>query len=189
MPGAITVAVLNAGLRTQFAGALVAIGHGIVEFPLMFLLFLGMGVALENELVRAWISLIGGAFMLWLAYLALIGLKKTDDSSSFLNQSHPIWLGIILTATNSFFLLWWATIGLSRACIAREFGIHIFIVFAGLHWLCDLIWFTILSSASFKGARLMGGKLQKGIIVICGMAMFVFGLRFIYESFNLFGGT
>ena len=39
-PGPVTAAAIGMGARSRYAGMLLAIGHGIVEFPLMILIVL-----------------------------------------------------------------------------------------------------------------------------------------------------
>jgi len=38
-PGPITAVTIGKGSKSPYAGALIAIGHGIVEFPLMVAIF------------------------------------------------------------------------------------------------------------------------------------------------------
>ena len=42
-PGAITAATLAHGGRNRWAGAWIAVGHGILEIPLIFVLLFGVG--------------------------------------------------------------------------------------------------------------------------------------------------
>ena len=42
-PGPVTAAAIAMGSRNRFAGTLMALGHGVVEFPLMVLLIFGVG--------------------------------------------------------------------------------------------------------------------------------------------------
>ena len=40
-PGPMTAATLAAGTRSRHAGAIIALGHGVVEFPLMLVIIAG----------------------------------------------------------------------------------------------------------------------------------------------------
>lgn len=42
-PGPVTTSAITMGTRNRWAGVLPAIGHGIIEFPLMVLIILGLG--------------------------------------------------------------------------------------------------------------------------------------------------
>ena len=62
-PGPITAATVGSGTRSPHAGALVAFGHGIVEFPLMLFIFFGLGHVLGLDSVKTVIFSLGGAFL------------------------------------------------------------------------------------------------------------------------------
>ena len=47
-PGPMTAAAVGAGSESPRAGALLAVGHGIVEFPLMVAILYGFGVLLNR---------------------------------------------------------------------------------------------------------------------------------------------
>jgi threonine/homoserine/homoserine lactone efflux protein len=56
-PGPMTAATIAAGTRRRHAGALLAIGHGVVEFPLMIAITGGVGAILGPagfRLAPAW---------------------------------------------------------------------------------------------------------------------------------------
>jgi threonine/homoserine/homoserine lactone efflux protein len=42
-PGPVTATVITMAARNRYAGTLLAIRHGIIEFPLMVLIILGLG--------------------------------------------------------------------------------------------------------------------------------------------------
>ncbi|MDY6966328.1 MAG: LysE family transporter [Halobacteriota archaeon] len=46
-PGPVTAVTIGEGSKSPHAGAFVAIGHGIVEFPLMIAIFYGFGYLLS----------------------------------------------------------------------------------------------------------------------------------------------
>jgi hypothetical protein len=74
--------------------------------------------------------------------IQLINLPSTK------NQHHPIVAGLILTAGNPYFLIWWATIGVTLILRSVKFGFIGFLIFAMLHWFCDFIWYTFLLEAA-----------------------------------------
>ena len=179
-PGPVTTATIAAGARSRHAGGLIAVGHGIAEFPLMVLIISGMGRLFESDEVKIGIGLMGGAFLIWLS----LGLMRSSAQNSKPVNKHqqqgPLWTGVLLTVGNPYFLFWWATIGLALASQALELGVFAFVLFAVIHWLCDLIWLEILSWTSFKGTLLLGEHRQHQVLRICGVAMLFFGGRFIY---------
>ena len=183
MPGPVTATVIAIGGRNRYAGSLVAIGHGIIEFPLIVLITLGMDKVFKSANTRMLIGLSGGAMLVVMAWQMFKSLKKVgENGQEKCRPDRPILAGIILSAGNPYFLLWWATIGLALATSAKEFGVWAFGMFAFTHWLCDLVWFQGLSWASYKGSKLMGDRIERAVLAICSAAMFLFGLKFIYGS-------
>jgi len=181
-PGPVTAVTLAAGTRSRHAGALMAVGHGIVEFPLMLLIMAGMGTLFQLRGVTTGIGFVGGAFLLFMGAQILAGLsKRVDPTDKYVGKS-PVWIGIILTGGNPYFLLWWATVGLALTTRALRFGPTAFALFAVIHWLCDLIWLETLSWASFKGARTLGLKSQRIVLAICALALILVGLIFLYDA-------
>ncbi len=182
MPGPVTAAAIMMGSRNRFAGALMAIGHGIIEFPLMILIVLGMDVILESARIKIAIGFTGGAFLLFMAIQMVRSLRSVENQQVKVTRSGPIVTGIILSGGSPFFLFWWASVGLNLAITASGIGIWAFAMFAIVHWLCDLIWLSLLSWASFKGSVLLGPRNQRIVLLICSLALFGFGLFFIYNA-------
>jgi threonine/homoserine/homoserine lactone efflux protein len=179
-PGPVTAAAIGMGSRNRFAGVLMAVGHGMVEFPLMIVLALGVGGLLTWPAVSIVIGLIGGGFLIFLGLQMFRGLATAGTSEAPTARGGPLTAGIVLSAGNPYFLLWWATAGLALITTARtDFGIWAFILLALVHWSCDLVWLTALSWATFKGSVLLGPKSQRVVLAVCAAAMAGFGLYFI----------
>jgi threonine/homoserine/homoserine lactone efflux protein len=181
-PGPVTAAAIGMGARSRYAGMLLAIGHGIVEFPLIVLIVLGMGRILKLPAAQIMIGLAGGAFLLMMAIGMLKSLKSVEMQDTNVAKRTPMLAGIILSAGNPYFLFWWATVGLALATTATGMGIWAFVLFAVVHWLCDFVWLGALSWASFKGTGLFGIFIQRIVLLICAIALFFFGSIFIYKA-------
>ena len=141
-----------------------------------------MGKYFKLQKVQIAIGLAGGIFLLLMAIQGLLSLKAEIDNKSRALTNQPILAGIVLSAGNPYFLIWWATVGLALATQATELGIWAFVLFALAHWSVDLIWLQILSWASFKGSVLLGPRGMRIVLLICSAALFGFGLFFIYNS-------
>lgn len=181
-PGPVTATVITMGARNRYAGALLAVGHGVIEFPLMVVIILGLGTYFELPKVRIAIGLAGGAFLILMGIQSLVGLRTKSGAEPKAFKGRPILAGIALSAGNPYFLLWWATVGLALATQATQWGIWAFGLFALTHWLVDLIWLQTLSWASFKGSVLLGPGGQRIVQAICAAAMLAFGLVFVYHA-------
>ncbi len=181
-PGPVTAATLAAGSRSRHAGVWIAVGHGVVEFPLVLLIMAGMNLVFQIKGVQIGIGLAGGLMLMVMGGRIFKDLAHDNDSSAKYSEKSPLWIGILLTGGNPYFLLWWATVGMTLAVQAWQLGVVAFALFALVHWLCDLAWLEILSQASYRGTRLFGARTQKAINLVCGTALIVFGLLFLWDS-------
>ena len=181
-PGPITAATLAAGTRSRHAGVLIALGHLVVEFPLILLLVAGIGKFLQSSGIRVGIGLAGGAFLLLMGVQLLLSLRATDNTPASPTQRHPFWSGVVLTGANPYFLLWWATVGLAMAGQSMKFGPLVLVLFALVHGLCDLIWLEVLSLVGFKGTEAFGQRSQKIVSAVCGVLLLGFGLKFVWDA-------
>jgi len=181
-PGPVTAAAITMGARNRFAGTLMALGHGIIEFPLMVLLIFGVGRFLTLPAVSIGIGLAGGSFLIFMGAGMFKDLRKADDPELCIPRRGPVVTGLVLSGGNPYFLIWWATVGLTLVTTARSFGVWAFVLFAIAHWSCDCIWLTILSWGSFKGASVLSPKRRRAVLLFCAVALLGFGLYFLGDK-------
>ena len=180
-PGPVTAVAVSKGTKSPHAGAFIALGHGMVEIPLMVLILYGFGDILKITYIKAIIGLLGGLFLLKIGLDLLQGIKQAKIDSS--NDPHsPLMAGIILSLANPYFLVWWATIGAILIYRSYSFGLLGFVIFMILHWSCDLCWYYFLSTISFKGGQFFGKRLQQVLFLICGIFLLFFSSKFIYDA-------
>ena len=180
-PGPITAVTIGKGSESPHAGALVAMGHGIVEFPLMLSIFYGFGRLLDSFYVKAVIALVGGLFLLVMGVGMFRSIKRLEVGSSSSSRS-PVVAGVLLSLGNPYFLIWWATVGAMLISRSADFGMLGFLAFMLSHWLCDFVWCYFLSVLSFRGGRFFGMGFQKVIFAVCGVFLLYFGGRFIADA-------
>lgn len=180
-PGPVTAVTISKGTKSPHAGAMIALGHGMVEIPLMILILYGFGDILKMTYMKAIISLLGGLFLLKIGLDLLKGIKQARIDSSN-DPSSPLRAGIILTLANPYFLVWMATIGSILIFRSYAFGLLGFIIFMIAHWSCDFLWLYFLSALSFKGGQFFGKKLQQVLFLICGVFLLFFSSKFIYDA-------
>lgn len=184
-PGPITAVTVSKGTNNPYSGPMIAIGHGLVEFPLILLIIFGFGQFLEIAWVKVAIGILGGLFLLKMG----IGLiKSIFNSQTVRSQDNytPLQAGVVLSIANPYFLIWWATIGAMLISGAYQFGLWGLVAFAVVHWSCDFIWYSFLSSLSFKGGQFFGEKLQHILFAVCGVFLLFFSGKFIYDAVTIF---
>jgi threonine/homoserine/homoserine lactone efflux protein len=179
-PGPVTTLVVGKGNKSPHAGALVAVGHGIAEFPLMIGVFYGVGHLLELPNAKAVIALVGGLFLLWMGVDMLRSVTQQIEAHD--SNHSPVVAGLLLTVGNPYFLVWWATVGAALILRSVRFGLLGFLAFALAHWSCDFAWDYLLSALSFKGGQVFGRRFQRAVLLICGGFLIFFGGRFVFDG-------
>jgi threonine/homoserine/homoserine lactone efflux protein len=181
MPGPVTAVTVAHGARSPHAGAWVALGHAAVEFPLMALIYFGFGALFRLQGVKVGIGITGGALLVWMG-ISMIRTFRRAEVSEYGYSLSPFAAGAALSAGNPYFWVWWATAGAVLVSKSIAFGLIGFILLAIFHWLCDLVWLYFLSFLTSRGGRFFGKRLQKGIFLICGLALLYFGAYFISDA-------
>jgi threonine/homoserine/homoserine lactone efflux protein len=184
-PGPLSATVVGKGSASPYAGVLIAFGHGIVEFPLMVALFFGAGPAFSIPVVRMVVALLGGGFLLFMGIGMLRNLRSGEPAARRDGRS-PLLIGIMLSAGNPLFLIWWATVGVALILRAVEFGVLGFVAFAVAHWLCDLIWYIFLAAVSFKGGQVFGHNFRRAVFAVTGLFLLFMSGKFIVDGVRMF---
>jgi len=181
MPGPVLAVTVVRAYKSQRAGSLVALGHGIIEFPLMFLIYLGFVEFLKLDLVKLFVGILGGIILIYMG-ISMIKIRTSSIEKDSRLPYNSVTAGIITTAFNPYFFLWWASVGTALIMKSLIFGLTGFILFLVIHWLCDLGWYSIVSLTVYRTHHLWNEKAQEVVFNICGLALFGFGIWFIYSA-------
>lgn len=186
-PGPLFLAsTLRATRIGAVSGLQCAIGHTLVEAPLVFLLAIGLSALLNETSVRL-IGVLGGIVLLVFAGLQFLEAShaiKLDEKKlpEIWQKRSGIVLGIIFTALNPFFLLWWLTVGsalISEAILLGALA-GVGIMFASHIWM-DYAWLVGTAAISGRGKFALG-KWFRILLIIFGVAMTYFGASFILSA-------
>lgn len=171
-------------------GLKIALGHTIVELPLLILLFYGLdkfsSFFLSEDILKI-IGIIGGIFMVFFSLLQIRSIKKNKFFESGNKETkfvikNPLFIGIIFTAFNPFFLIWWSTIGLKLVSDSINFFGNIdgiIILFFSHIWM-DYFWLGITSFMAFKGRSIIKEKYYKLILLFFNCVIGFFGIYLLY---------
>ncbi|HEX75822.1 MAG TPA: LysE family transporter [Dehalococcoidia bacterium] len=182
LPGPLTAATITKGYRDQNAGALIALGHAIVEIPLMALIYFGFAHYFASPQVKRIIGLAGGLMLVFMGSVMFRATRRALGEAADLPYN-SLTTGIIMTGANPYFFLWWATIGMALIAGAADFGISGLLLFAAIHWSCDLVWEQFVSMSVFKTKHLWTQKVQKIVFAICALVLVGFGAWFCLSVF------
>jgi len=180
MPGPLFAVTIEKAAKRKSAGLFIAMGHGIVEFPLMFLIYYGIGQIVASEIlqtVQITVGLVGGLLMMVMGVQTFRTRNRTIEKYESPKHESLV-AGIWTTAANAGFILWWLTIGTTLIITARSFGLLPFVVFAVVHWLCDFFWYTGISFAIFKSRQFWTERVHQAIFLFCFAVLVCFGVWF-----------
>ena len=182
-PGPLFAANVSYGLREGTkSGIKMAVGHTIVEFPLVILLGIGVFSLESFPEFRTTISIVGAIALFVFAFIQIKnGLQKNKDISSIPKHS-PLITGIALSALNPFFIIWWLTIGfklISDAMLIWAFS-GILIVFF-LHIWMDFVWLGGISFLASKSSRVISNRNYKMIMIGLSLLLVYFGITFLAD--------
>ena len=90
-----------------------------------------------------------------------------------------------MSGLNPFFLVWWVTMGSLLLMTFLEFSPHGLILFIVVHWLCDLVWLSLVSFTVYRTHSFLAQRLQKWIFVALGVVLLYFGGQFIVKGILL----
>ncbi len=183
-PGPMLAVTLAKSYRSPWAGTRIAIGHAIVEVPLALLIFYLLHQFSPGITTRFIISLLGGGMIAWLG----VGMFRARRAVVEGGRDMPcgaVTAGILMSALNPFFLLWWATIGTSLIDRFREYGSSNPLPFIAVHWACDLVWLSFVAVVIYRTRTLWGAKLQQGMFILCSLLLMGFGVWYVYSGIRL----
>jgi len=181
MPGPVFAVTVTRGYKNKIAGTLIALGHGAIEFPLMFLIYLGFAEFFTASTAQKIIGLGGGLILIYMGVQTFKAQRKTNEE--YEDSRHGSFVaGALATSANPYFFLWWATIGFTLTLNSSIFGLIGFLLFAITHWSCDLVWDTFVSLTVFKSKRFWTKRVREIVFGFCFVVLVGFGAWFIIST-------
>lgn len=188
MPGPLlTVTIAESARRGFKAGPLIVLGHALLELALILALLAGLSIYLKQTMVTNIISIVGGAFLIFIglnmvmdAWKGRVTLHRKEDSGIKGVNMHPVIAGILVSLSNPFWSVWWATIGLTYLTMAlKSGGLGVASFFTG-HIMADLLWYSLVAAAIAGGRRFINQQVYQIVIALCGIFLIGLGGYFIY---------
>ena len=181
-PGPMFAVTLAKSLKSPWAGLLVSLGHAVVEVPLILLVYFGLAQFFENTIVSLVLALLGGGMIIWMG----VNLFNTSPVIARGGKDTPynaFVAGILMSGLNPFFPVWWVTWGslmlMNFLDAVGTWGLSLFIV---VHWLCDLVWLSLVSVVVYRTQAFWGPKIMEWIFTVLALALLYFGEYFIIRG-------
>ncbi|HOM02537.1 MAG TPA: LysE family transporter [Acetivibrio sp.] len=196
MPGPMLGITIDGSFKKGWiAGPLIVFGHGILELLLIVLMILGLKDFFSNLAVSGLIGLFGGLFLAWMGYDMVksainksvsLNSQKTGNSSDIRNL---VLSGIYISATNPYFIFWWASTGMESIRRAYELGLIGVLFFYVGHILSDFVWYTVISIAVSKGKKLISDTVYLRIVLLLGIFIIAFSFYFISSGWKMLSSS
>ncbi len=188
MPGPVLTYTIRQSLTSgPKAGFLIMTGHAILEIALIALIFLGFDVLLQSSAAQTAIGIVGGLLLTYLGgdmiHSAIRNKIQIQVEGEGGASKRMVLSGFLLSASNPYFLLWWAIIGLGFLLGAyKSFGVAGVVVFYLGHILADFIWYGAISTIIGKTRRFINQRVYRVIVIVLGCMLVYFGGSFVYQA-------
>jgi threonine/homoserine/homoserine lactone efflux protein len=178
-PGPTLVATINASITGNWmTGLKVSLGHILVELFLVILILMGFA-ALALPYTSA-IAFIGGIALIVFGGLTIAGSRSaTMASPPIQTVNNPYLAGLVTSAANPYFWIWWISIGSTMVIAGLQGGLTLAGSFMIGHWTADTTWYTFVSTGVSKGRIVFSDNAYRKIIALCGMFLILFGIYYL----------
>jgi threonine/homoserine/homoserine lactone efflux protein len=185
-PGPMFTVTLAKSLKSPWAGMQVSLGHAVIEVPLILLVYFGLAQFFQNDIVQLVLAVAGGGMIVWTGW-GLFRTRKTLVKEGKDTTYNAFTAGILMSGLNPFFLVWWVTVGslllMNFLDAVGTWGLPFFVV---VHWLCDLIWLSVVSFTIFRTHKFWPGWVQEWVFIVLSLALFTFGIQFIFKGLDVY---
>ena len=182
-PGPLFTANIVHGLHGGVkSGIKMAIGHTIVELPLIILLGLGVFSLETLPEFGTIISVFGAITLFVFAALQIKKILQNKKTQPIKLIQGPLFTGITLSALNPFFIIWWLTIGFKLISDAMSIWAFtgVVIVF-GLHIWMDFAWLGGTSFFASKSRQIISNRNYKILMTGLSLMLIYFGITFLAD--------
>jgi len=185
-PGPLFASNIMYGLRGGAqAGLKMAYGHTVVEFPLVILIGLG-ALSLDSfPEFRIAITIFGALGLFGFAGIQLRTVLKKNVFSQRESRHGPFLAGVLLSAMNPFFIIWWFTIGFKLISDSLIFwslwGVVIMFLF---HIWMDYAWLSGIALISKKSFTFLNNRNYKIVIIGLSAILIYYGFIFLKDALS-----
>jgi threonine/homoserine/homoserine lactone efflux protein len=187
MPGPLLSATISESTRRGvMTGPILILGHALLEFTLLLALLIGLAPLLKHEAVFIGIALLGAGILAWTAVGMIRSLPIASIHWDMQQNSHGslVFTGILMSLSNPYWTIWWATIGLGYLMSCKLLGMGGVAAFFLGHVAGDLAWYALISFLVFKGRHLLTDRIYRGLIAGCALFLVCFACFFAYAGIN-----
>lgn len=194
MPGPLLAVTIRHTSRKGFVAApLLVLGHAVLEAALVCLLLFGLTEWIRGDAAVTAIALVGCAMLLRMAagMASEVRTLRLDTGAEVAPEGgrdegkgtgwlRPVADGVVTSASNPYWSLWWATIGLGYLLLSRAQGAVGIAAFFFGHILADAAWYLFVGAAVSAGRGWFTDRVYRGVVAACAVFLVFFALTFGY---------
>jgi threonine/homoserine/homoserine lactone efflux protein len=190
MPGPLLAYTISASARYGFwAGPLLILGHAILELTLIIVLVLGLDRFIKSDWVTSIIGMVGGIILIGMGLIMFRqGWRKVplplEVSASVAENRKLVISGILVSMSNPYWFLWWATIGVTYLLWSLELGTAGIASFFTGHILADLVWYALVAFIVATGRKAFNDTVYSCLLMVCGVVLVGLGGYFVISGIN-----
>ena len=194
MPGPVTVVAIDHAARGSWlAGAMTAVGHGLVEIVLVLVILLGLNRLMQRRAVAGTVALLGGLVLIWMGWDMVISAPASalptgaaGLEGNLTTLGAPLAAGALATFSNPYWFLWWVTVGTSQLAWSESQVSGGLWIFTAGHISSDIAWLSLLSIAAATGRRFLTDQTYQGMLYMMGVVIAAIGTYFVYSARRLY---
>lgn len=184
--GPASLTVIQNGLRRGFLRAfLTGLGITMADATILLVIFFGLSGFVHLPLFRILIWTLGAIVLLYLGIqsiresLGKIDLERTTVSTT----GNPLWVGYLVNISNPLAIVWWVGIYGSLLGASAGSSAKLDALLSSATILIGILcWHATMSLLTHWGKRFLNERTARYILVIAGVALILFGIRFAYNA-------
>ncbi len=183
-PGPTLVAAIQSSVKGGWpAGPKISLGHIAVETVLFVIVVFWVGSSSAIQAYAPYIAAVGGIALVVFGILTIRGsTKATLGGEDRGRGGDPVMAGVVTSASNPYFWIWWLTVGSAFLLAASRQSILMAVAFIVGHWGADLGWYTLVSTGIHQGRSILDQKTYTRILALCGIFLVLFGLYYLLSA-------
>lgn len=194
-PGPISAISVSEGARQGVrAGPLISVGHAVTELVMVGALAFGLSRVFQQTTVAGVVGLLGGVVLAWMG-LGIIRDAQQVQWSEIGSEADADWAlmggrwdlvsaGVLLSVSNPFWLVWWATVGSANMLGFLDYGLIGLSVFYLSHVSLDFGWTSLLAVLARSGRQIVSDRAFRVVLMVCGALLIVFAAYFVVAGIN-----
>jgi len=186
-PGPVLALCVSETTRRGFVAApLIVLGHAVLEALLIVCLVAGLGSLLLKGVVLGPIAVAGALVLAWMGVMMVRSTVRRESQLDLSPEQAtsgagvPIVGGLLTSLANPYWVIWWATVGLTYIGASLQRGTPGLLSFFSGHILSDLAWYSVVAAAITAGRRSFIKRVYPWLNLVCGCFLVAIGGYFFW---------